>query len=320
MNRNRLAFPVFALGVFLSLTQFALANEQVKVAIDSADPSIRPQEPLSLRLSLEMKTYKGRSVHAVFVNNDDIHMRVYDSAGALVSESKRWSWRCNLVPRYEWLARLDDSPEGRAEKWIVFNEWCSTSLEPGTYNVTCDISELGIIYAGENVSSREFFSSPIKARFSFRVTAKDDDAVRKRFDELLAKAREKAGGKDKEEFARAVELIAYSREPLALPYQLKLLSGVVTMYADVFNDCNAIDLTLHLVEENRPEVAKGLADVFDELQSNKVEMESVSRDFLTQLVLWAIHEMHEHGDAKIKEATEAIVKTHPKPADPRREI
>lgn len=302
-------------------TYASFANDDVRISLVSVDKSIHPQEPLSLELSLELSVYKGRPVRSVFVNNDDMRMRVYASSGSMVSESKPWEWRCNEVPRYTWLAKLDKSELHRAEKSLVFNEWCSTSLLPGDYKVTCDISELGIVYVGESVSSREFFSPPIQVEFSFRVLEKDEGAVRKRYDALLAKASEKVGGRDhKEELARAVELITYSREPLALSYQLKLLSGVVPMYVNVFNDCNAIDLALHLSEQNRPEVAKGLADVFDELRAGHVQMEQVSRSFLSELVLWTVHELHSHGNAEIKEVTEPIVKTFAKPPDPRNQF
>ena len=74
---------------------------------------------------------------------------------------------------------------------------------------------------------------------------------------------------------------------------------------------------MYFVDKNTDEVAKGLLAALEDLQKSKYPMESSSRHYLSDLVTWAMHELHERGNPTVVEITRPIVQTNAKPKDPR---
>jgi len=81
--------------------------------------------------------------------------------------------------------------------------------------------------------------------------------------------------------------------------------------------CHLIDMVMFFIEGNRQEAAEGLIDEFLDLQDESRPMEKWKRRSLSDIILWAIHEMHARGKPEVVEATEAIVSAYEKPRDPR---
>ena len=294
-------------------TCLAASNEAVHFSIIPDKTEVHPQEPLGLAISLKIQKFKERDVRAAFVNDDNIVLRVYNTEGAVVAESSQRKWDC--AEHNLWLAKFDESKEHTASAQFVFNEWCSTAMPSGHYKAVCDINTLGIVYRGENISATEAFSPPVRAEFSFNVLESDDLAVQRRYEALFAIASNIVDySKRQDEMGKAVELIAYSREQAALPCQLKLLTGIVPMYRTIFDYCTAIELASYLVELDQPDAAKGLLNVYADLENGYVHREW--RQLLMELVSWSIHEMYARGNPEIVSLTESFIATHAKGPDP----
>ena len=299
----------------------ARALDGFEFTLTAASGSVRTGAPFGMELSVHVNPKMAPPVRAIFVNNDHIHFRIKDAAGKIVSESKPWNWRCNRVPRYEWMAEVSEATGWSAKRYLVLNEWCSTDLPPGKYRAECEISEVGPVRVGEVSSVRTFPKPPIALTFTFEVLSKNDDEVGKEYQRLLQAASAPPTTVEQQvELARNVELIVYAHEPQALQAQLALLSGAVPLYKTVLNECNAIDLADYLAKQNGVVVAQGLMTALDNLNSAKYEMLPDTRDRLTDLVVWAIYELHEHGGADIIALTTPVVQACPKPRDPHDEI
>lgn len=290
----------------------------ISVDIVPLQQSIAAKGPLSLDLVVSLEGNATSTFRAMFVNYNDLKMRVVDSNGAILEESTTPRWRCEVEPRYIWYANFEASHEYVAREHLAFTEWCSTDLPEGKYRVECEISELGPIKVGVLASERRLFDPPLKISFPLSIVKRSDDAVKLQYEQLLADAGTPVpGATNVDGIARAVELLVYARDPLAVPSQIKLVSGAVEMWKTTYNSCNAIDVLLHLVDLNTPDVASGLCTAFEDLTMVKYPIRPVSRDFLKTLVLWGIHEMHKTGDKDIVRVTDAIVQSYPEPADPR---
>lgn len=274
-------------------------------------------------MRLELRLVAGEnSVKSVFVNNDNISVRIVNSSGAVIEVSENRPWRCSQNPRFLWLATLSGDPVLDTRRYLVLNEWCSTDLPPGDYSVEVTLSRLGIVKVGKVESEGKNLGPPLTFVLPLAVLATDDDAVCNEFAQLLAEASKPAAGAEYEkhkEIARAIEMIVYSREPLALPAQLELLSGRVEMWSTTFVFCHAVDLLIYLIDQNNTDVAKGLVKALDDLHAAKYPNDSSTRHLLSELVVWAIHEMHERGGPEVMRITEPIVQALPKPRDPRNE-
>lgn len=221
-----------------------------------------------------------------------------------------------LDARHVWLADLRKKKE--AEKRLVFEEWCSTSLPPGEYRISFEVSKISVVPAGKAVSENQVFTPSMRLEFPLTVLSRNDGAVRREFAALLETDRQPTTTpEDRLKRAHAVELIAYARSTAALPYQIALLSGDVPMLDGLFIKCHAIDLALHLIECGSREEALGLVRAFSVLNADESAVGPVERDVLSRVVLWAIHELHARGNPEVVEATEAIVSAYEKPRDPR---
>ncbi|HRI87565.1 MAG TPA: hypothetical protein PK869_04845 [Candidatus Hydrogenedentes bacterium] len=164
-------------------------------------------------------------------------------------------------------------------------------------------------------------SLPREARleFSFKIMQPNAQAVAEKYDSLLSSA--KAGladAKDLDERSLALDKLLYCREPIALKYQLRLLAGDVPAISPVLTECRITDLIGYLLQSENAEVANGLVEVFNELSQQEKPVESSFRQFLSNAVLWAIHELNSSSsNPNVIAATDAIVISHEKPRDPR---
>lgn len=171
---------------------------------------------------------------------------------------------------------------------------------------------------GETASKIQTFTPPMRFEFPLEVLEPDDEAVADEYEDLIERACMRATTPEQwEERAHAVELIVYAHESLALPFQLRMLTGEVPLGKPVFNDCHVIDLATYFIEKNSAEVAQGLADVFLDLSAQTRELDRIDRTFLSEIVLWTIHELHSRGNTEIIRITDDIVADFPKPRDPR---
>lgn len=274
--------------------------------------------PLGMILDLKLGP-GGESIRAAFVENDDIHIRVMGPGGAVVTESKKRGWRCTASPRHVWYARFRGGPVVETRRYLAFNEWCSTDLPAGRYTVEIALLRLGPLEVGQTTFGMRELDPPPTFSLPLTVHKRNDNATAEEFERLLAEASKPMGGAGHEkhkETARAVELIVYSRDPLALPAQLELLSGRIKMWSTTFVTCHAVDLLLNLINRNSPEVAKGLVKAHEDLYFVKYPFESSSRYLLMDLVVWAIHELHAKGDPEVAAHTAPFVQSHPKTVDP----
>lgn len=184
-----------------------------------------------------------------------------------------------------------------------------------------DVCELGPVRKGELASVRTFFSPPLRLRFPITVRNSDDETVRGVYQKLLADASTPIGDTEHQAaISRAVESLVYSDEPLALQSQLELLSGGVEMWSTTFKICHSVDLVVNLIDRNTPEVAEGLLKVLEKLEAGKCPVRLDTREVLSEVIVWAIHEMHERGDPEVVAITEPIVQSYPKPADPHKSL
>lgn len=287
----------------------------IVVDISAATDTIHPEAPLRMKLSIALEPDEVDAIRAVYVDHESIHVRITDLAGHVVAESEFLPWAC-MRNWHVWLAQLRHAD--LAEEWLVLGQWCSTLLPPGQYRIGCELSKISVVNTGEFVAKVKEYSQPLRWEFPLQVLERDNGAVRMQYEELMLRARAvEAMPEEPPKRGHAVELIVYARVPIALPYQLELLRGKVKMYNDLFNECEAVELALYLIDTGRPEAADGLVDVFVDLQAGETEMDPVSREILSRIVLWSIHEMHARGNPDVQALTTGIVERYPKPDDPR---
>ena len=282
-----------------------LISKDVDLELTLSTDQIRSGEPLEM-LWRAKRTGQGVSL---WVENDDLQVIVQDIHGKVVVKSAPRAWRAPNSLRHMWNAGLEIEPV--CTKALVFHEWCGTEPPPGQYNIICLLPRVGLTKPGGNRASYVNLSPPAKWRFPLEVRGEDAEAVRASYQHWLdAALGEASASGTASERVHASEMITYARGDAALPFQFALLKNARRLVYNSFDeDVRVLDTVLAFIDMKRPDVARKMANLVEEDEDLKPRV----RDIL----IWALHEMHDRGGPEIAQATAEAVKKYPRPRDPR---
>ena len=193
------------------------------------------------------------------------------------------------------------------QKKIILNRWCSTLLQPGQYYVICNIDyrlRSEDIKVPPRMGSK---AGPIHAKqlsFNFLIIPTDGE----KFKEIIVNLANdalyniKPGTKNIKELLLkaeiAAEMLTFTDNNMAIPYQLKLLEMEKYTW-------NKIDIINSLVKSNNVSAVEGLVQI--------VEDPNIEKDDIKPLLIEGVYKLRETGKAEIISATNDFVAKYKHP-------
>lgn len=210
------------------------------------------------------------------------------------------------------------APGETMKKTIIVNQWRSTELPEGKYTLAWHFQKnLHIQSKDKRRKPDPLINFNGKFEFPLVILPRNDDAVRKRFEQILETAVRHADKptSDKQKFLASDTLI-YAQGPLAVPYQLELIrQNTVAKEYDLWPQNRMLEIFRYFAHEGNAETARLLVDFGkSSLFENLGRPENYSfRGGVWEYLYWAIHELNQSGRPELVAPTQALVDQYGKP-------
>lgn len=308
MQRSAVVFFAVNLGV---ASVFGM-----EIALTLPTDEVIAQAPVSVVLKVRLDAKEAEKYRTIVVDDKSISMSILDPGGVVHPAQLREYVELDAERNHTWIAHLSGSDT--VSNHLVLNKWCSTGLAPGDY--TAEISLERVWAVGRDEADTGYVVVEGGHDFALPLTVVCDDAgaageaYAALFAEVeAAKTPEGSRPTKREDLQHLVDLLVYSREPAAIPYQLKIFCGELRpLRSPGVNHGQLLELALYFSKQPTPEAARRLVDWFD----GEKRIDELKEETLTEIVLWTIVEMHKHGVEEIQEITGDIAAEHPNPKDP----
>lgn len=288
---------------------------ELPIAIDVVAPerSIVPGEPLYAEVQLRCLQPPGEKVGELIsasLEAASFEVSLHNKDGKLVGVPPEEPW----YPAGNGFYVVADLAPGEIfRKTLILNWWFATDIEPGEYELAIRLKSIGIREAEGNTTKRQKLPSEANTwKFPLTFTEPNDEVVKQRFGALLE--RSLTAEKSPESFMRALfasDSIIFARGPLAVPYQLELLQKTKEGEFVEWGAGRMLHLFRRFAHSDHPETASELV----EFSQSNVFLKQGAKDESTrggmwELLLWAIHEMHEHGGPDVSAITAPVLASH----------
>jgi len=276
-------------------------GESFKWNIETNKNEFYPGEPVLLTLNISNAGVQKEEVDFGMDGIEAFSMEIRDSNDNILEKG-------NKIERFGFTVRspvLDVPPGKIGQKSVVLNQWCSTLLSPGKYQVICNIdyrleSESKKIEGSDN----GFKAGPIhtlKLKLDIQIIAMDAEKLKKILEALAAfevkpKEQSKKEWLEKRETAR--EMLAFTESALAVPYQLQILrNDPYTWFCpDVVNS---------LVKSGTLEAAIGLVQIIEDPSRYKEDVKPI--------LIEGVYKFRDTGKSEIINVTKEFVTKYQRP-------
>jgi len=282
----------------------AKGQEPLTWGIKANKETYYPGEPVLLTLTIRNTGDREEKVDFGMDGIEAFSMEIRDSSDNIVAERGH-------IQRFglSRVGTLTLRAGARKQKVVVLNQWCSTLLAPGKYNVVCRIDSVGRFFLEkvksgneEVILSKRDYSPMVTLDLDIQIVKGDDSAVTDILKGLAGRKVRKEGqnkGEWLREWRTAREMIAFAESPLAVRYQLDVLKVEPSTWLkrDVINS---------LARSGAVEAAVGLMEIAQSCP--RCGVEDVKREIID-----AVYRLRETGKEDILAATENFVQKHKRP-------
>jgi len=274
-------------------------GESLKWSIEANKNEFYPGEPVLLTLNISNAGVQKEEVYFGMDGIEAFSMEIRDSSGNILAKGGKI--QRGGMGRIGTLL-VNAGKTGR--KSIVLNQWCSTLLSPGKYQVICNIdyrlqSESKKIEGSDN----GFKAGPVhtlQLKLDIQIITMDGEKFKQILDSM-AESEVKPADINKEWLEKrqtAREMLAFTESETAVPYQLQLLRVEKTTWLK-------LDIINSLVRSRTVEAASGLIKIMEDTSTYKEDV----KPFLIE----GVYKLRETGKAEIINATKEFVAKYQRP-------
>ena len=287
----------------MSVSNSACGKEQgesLKWSMETNKNEFYPGEPVLLTLNISNVGMQEEKVNFGMDGIEAFSMEIRDSNNRILKKgSKIQRWGNSRI------GTLLVNTGKTSKKSIVLNQWCSTLLSPGKYQLICDIDYRLRSESKKIEDSDGFKAGPIhtlQMKLDIHIIAMDAEKFKQILDSLAEIEVKPEGQSNKEWWENlkiAREMLAFTESETAVPYQLQLLRVEKTTWLkrDIINS---------IVKSGTLEAANGLMQIIEDCPQCGIE------DIKLQ-VINAVYRLRETGNLDIIKATEQFVTKYKRP-------
>lgn len=296
----------YSLAIFLSSIGAVVVNDVIELDLLLSATEICREEPISL----VWHSHRLSNLRTFSIHDEQFRMTITNAEGKEVATSMPRVTRHIDNWHFLWSSTGWKGDNGRPGE-RVFHKWCNTGLPPGEYNVICELAGISLPESpGSSVSRNVPITPPARWCIPLTVTERDPSKIQQAYEGWLDLALghwSKAGNPIRQH--HATEMVVYGEGELALPFKLRLIRETDMLLQWRLETGHLLDIFSEIIALDNPEVVEELIEI--------IRAGTVRDKYMTDVLVWGIHEMHDQGDEAIKAVTADFVQTHPRPRDPR---